>query len=1333
MCENVNNMCEKNVNNTCENVNKEVERSPPTTTTKTDIDDDEKDSTSNQNHNPTDVLCKKQQKNGYKTTTASAAEVVKVQLSTSQVKKCSAINRIFQNRTVLLPKLKTGQITKEVLDTFVENRTYCVLCRDDKPIPEIFRTKGALRFHMRIKHFKELLQMEASSRLGQKNAGSSCIPGKRKNSLSDSESGSTDRISGDSSPISDPETAESSPPPMLEPVLRSTHLPIRPFPQRPCMPIRNRGGQNPENPGKLLFSQRFFMTTMVEQNRENSGKPFAPYMPAMRPKKKSVGKMPYVPTRVEKISENSDTMQTARVAQVNNILENDEKNCQTLKNNEKHPGKTEKQGKAKNPGETENNQGKPENPGNSVNPEGIAEDPGKTTENPEKTDKLKNPGIMDQPEIPQKTKKLMPIMESKLRKNPENPLGIQFLPRVKLKRINLKSNEIVSTTPPALIERPGLTCPKPQPTPSPDVIKMNCKINSVTTRVEQNRENSGKPFAPFTPAMRPNTLEGKLPYVPKRVEQISENSRILPTSRVEQTQRPGLKVPKPQPKPGLDAIKIDSEINSEGKMPYVESRVEQISEKSGILPTSRVEQTQRPGLTFPKPQQNPGLDVIKFVSEINSEGKMSYVQSRVKQISEKSGMQPTSRVEPNQRPGLTVPKPQPKPGQDVIKIGSEINSEGNTPHVQSRVEQISENSGILLTSRVEQTQRPGLTFPKPQQNPGLDVIKIVSEINSEGKMPYVHSRVEQISEKSGMLPTSRAEQTQRPGLTFPKPQQNPGLDVIKIVSEINSEGKMPYVESRVEQISENSRMPPTSRVEQTQRPGLTVPKPQPKPGQDVIKIASEINSEGKMPYLQSRVEQISENSEIPPTSRVEQTVPATPQSKPVRDLIDIEDEPEIVKVVFAPPNSPVVQALASPKPPVQALAPPKPPVFFPVTAPPKQQETSKPDELLKVHLMVCPACRIPFWGPENYRIHIETVHLPKFVQQQLQVQVNFGEAAPVSNLHPVLLKQLQKPKLSAVLNLNHLPGNVAQVKPMENKEECALLTESFEDFVRNRRKERNRIIPENTYQLIRVEIPPNKTRIYKHWPHPPRRFYSYVQHEEVEKNPAAGNSAAGISAAATLIPLKKIRDVRKKPKLSPNLNNIGPNTILEKMGKPAVEIPPPPPRRMTKPVHILPAPPAAKRAENPLPIPVPVRIRQPPQIPRPVLRPVLKPVLNPVQIPQPMVAKPVQIPQPVLKPVQIPQLMVAKPVLQIPQPVSKPVQIPQPAVAKPVQIITQTEALKHNRGVVRPWEVYSENGPINPTTNGRVNPGLDCIPLKKRRLMLYELESKYLKLNSNLT
>jgi len=47
----------------------------------------------------------------------------------------------------------------KVLDKLVENRKYCVLCRF-KAVPETFKTKGALKFHLRIKHSKEIDQQQ---------------------------------------------------------------------------------------------------------------------------------------------------------------------------------------------------------------------------------------------------------------------------------------------------------------------------------------------------------------------------------------------------------------------------------------------------------------------------------------------------------------------------------------------------------------------------------------------------------------------------------------------------------------------------------------------------------------------------------------------------------------------------------------------------------------------------------------------------------------------------------------------------------------------------------------------------------------------------------------------------------------------------------------------------------------------------------------------------------------------------------------------------------------------------------------------------------------------
>ena len=54
--------------------------------------------------------------------------------------------------------------SKQTLEELVENRQYCVLC-PIKDNPETFKTKGALKFHIRIKHhykIEEKLQNEPS-------------------------------------------------------------------------------------------------------------------------------------------------------------------------------------------------------------------------------------------------------------------------------------------------------------------------------------------------------------------------------------------------------------------------------------------------------------------------------------------------------------------------------------------------------------------------------------------------------------------------------------------------------------------------------------------------------------------------------------------------------------------------------------------------------------------------------------------------------------------------------------------------------------------------------------------------------------------------------------------------------------------------------------------------------------------------------------------------------------------------------------------------------------------------------------------------------------------
>ena len=46
-----------------------------------------------------------------------------------------------------------SNISKDLLDKLVENRNYCKLC-PLKAKQDVFKTKGALKFHLRIKHFR---------------------------------------------------------------------------------------------------------------------------------------------------------------------------------------------------------------------------------------------------------------------------------------------------------------------------------------------------------------------------------------------------------------------------------------------------------------------------------------------------------------------------------------------------------------------------------------------------------------------------------------------------------------------------------------------------------------------------------------------------------------------------------------------------------------------------------------------------------------------------------------------------------------------------------------------------------------------------------------------------------------------------------------------------------------------------------------------------------------------------------------------------------------------------------------------------------------------------
>ena len=67
-----------------------------------------------------------------------------------------------------------GHLSKESLDKLVNDRNYCILCSVDS---DTFKSKGALRFHYRLKHSKELKEMNpvfsTSSVLGKRSSTSS--------------------------------------------------------------------------------------------------------------------------------------------------------------------------------------------------------------------------------------------------------------------------------------------------------------------------------------------------------------------------------------------------------------------------------------------------------------------------------------------------------------------------------------------------------------------------------------------------------------------------------------------------------------------------------------------------------------------------------------------------------------------------------------------------------------------------------------------------------------------------------------------------------------------------------------------------------------------------------------------------------------------------------------------------------------------------------------------------------------------------------------------------------------------------------------------------------
>ena len=66
-----------------------------------------------------------------------------------------------------------GHLSKESLDKLVNDRNYCILCSVDS---DTFKSKGALRFHYRLKHSKELKEMNSvfsTSVLGKRSSTSS--------------------------------------------------------------------------------------------------------------------------------------------------------------------------------------------------------------------------------------------------------------------------------------------------------------------------------------------------------------------------------------------------------------------------------------------------------------------------------------------------------------------------------------------------------------------------------------------------------------------------------------------------------------------------------------------------------------------------------------------------------------------------------------------------------------------------------------------------------------------------------------------------------------------------------------------------------------------------------------------------------------------------------------------------------------------------------------------------------------------------------------------------------------------------------------------------------
>ena len=97
---------------------------------------------------------------GSETASTSAAETEAVENygpRTSSIASSVSQRLVKQRPTTSLNAaagLETkSKISKELLEKLVQNRNYCKLC-PLKAQPDIFKTKGALKFHLRIKHFK---------------------------------------------------------------------------------------------------------------------------------------------------------------------------------------------------------------------------------------------------------------------------------------------------------------------------------------------------------------------------------------------------------------------------------------------------------------------------------------------------------------------------------------------------------------------------------------------------------------------------------------------------------------------------------------------------------------------------------------------------------------------------------------------------------------------------------------------------------------------------------------------------------------------------------------------------------------------------------------------------------------------------------------------------------------------------------------------------------------------------------------------------------------------------------------------------------------------------